>query len=240
MNRRTFLWQGPILLPFLFGEGKTVEPQPTPQPEPFHRDGSSPHYYPFHIFSGEVALDYDKLQTLGTVDNVINAYTPFPEPNPQRAKALYCMYVVHISHPYGNAPYPNEDFSDYLAQPFTHCGPQSYWASYLMRQMGLETRRFWLETHAWVEAKIDGKWEMFDATTNVWISISGEECLQKKERTYRTYYTPWNDREQPTYRQVVAPTTIPLQYTPGALRNHMPGLGIFFYPDRAGSLLALS
>lgn len=245
------LFVGPIFFPLIFGTGQT-SPSPTPTPfiEMFRRDGSSPDYYPFLIFDESFKNSLPILQEMASgassdsevflrVVSYFEAHETelkeeWGEDNPSRLRAFYAMNLIHISHAYGANLPPWDSIAEYLNEPLSHCGPQSVFAGQIMGALGLEWRRVAISSyvHGWTEAKINGRWEIFDATSNVWISESGFELVKGQARKYRKFYTPWSDIEKPEMRQVLSGFEDypgPQQYTPGALRQHMPGLGVYFF-----------
>lgn len=251
MKKLVLLFIGPIFLPFLFGSGQlpATAPTPTPYVEPFTREGSSPDFYAFGIYDAEPRPDIPTLQEIAgdaTTDTealgrIVDYYTAnearlsalWREDDPARLRGFFAMYVIHVSHPYGVNPRPWDSLVVYLGEPLSHCGPQSVFEGWIMGALGLEWRRVGMSSnlHGWTEARINGQWEIFDATSNTWINRSGFDLLDGGPRSYRRFYTPWTDEARPEFRQVLAgheATPGPYQYTPGAMRSHMPGLGIYF------------
>jgi hypothetical protein len=84
--------------------------------------------------------------------------------------------------------------------------------------------------HAWVEVKIDGRWEVFDSTVNVWINTDGFSLIAGEPREYRTFYTPMNDIHRPDGREhyYVGPQVG--WWNMPRLRMWMPGLGLYYTP----------
>jgi hypothetical protein len=136
------------------------------------------------------------------------------------------MYVVHISHVYGETTYPSS-FAEYLAQPRAHCGTYSIAQSKIADGLGL-TWRMWELTsgwHGWIEILVDDQWEIFDATTNTWINRSGLELLERVPREYRTFYTPLLDIDQPDAR-----LHLNEGYNMQRFRAEFVGLGLYYNP----------
>ncbi len=233
----------PVYLPVILSSGSSA-------PSIFDKNMSNPDYHPFLIFDANPPpIEIPAMQQLASgassdqeVIDLILAYynqhsdelqAKWLEDNPARLKAIFAMYIIHISHPYGNGGYP-ATFVEYLQQAASHCGPQSVFQTRLLSAFGLTWRRVGMLSglHGWVEVKIDGQWETFDSTTNVWIDQSFVELLQGGPRKYREFYTPWSDIDRPDARQILAGYeghSGPFYYTPGSLRAHMPGLGIYFF-----------
>lgn len=152
--------------------------------------------------------------------------TEFEETNPDRLKALYVMYLVHTSHIYAALDQPPVSFLDFLHRGESHCGTTSWAQSLILDSMGVPWRIISISggTHTFVEARIGGQWEFFDATINVWASRSAFEMERGVERSIRSFYTPLLD---PSYRGLVQPDALRAGQE---LRVMMPLLGIGFYP----------
>lgn len=148
------------------------------------------------------------------------------EDNPVRLAGIFSMYVVHISHPYGETEYPSS-FVEYLSQPRAHCGTYSIAQARIAEGLGL-TWRMWELTsgwHGWVEIYVDDHWEIFDATTNNWINKSAEELLNGEPRQYRAFYTPLLDINRPDAR-----FHLDEGYNMQRFRTDFVGLGLFYNP----------
>lgn len=219
-----------------------------PTRSPIQLESTSSSYQPNYppttdlLFQRVPGLDVPTLQTmtegatsdaeaLGMVvsyynDNRERLRTLWREDNDTRLAGIFSMYVVHISHIYGETTYPSS-FLEYLTQPRAHCGTYSVAQSHIDEALGLPWRMFELTSgwHGWVEILVDGQWEMFDATTNQWISRSGLELLQGVPREYRSFYTPLLDIERQDARLHLAEG-----YNMEAFRVNLPGLGLFYNP----------
>ncbi|NJO83397.1 MAG: hypothetical protein HC828_11640 [Blastochloris sp.] len=180
-----------IVIAFLAGMlasaalGLHAQDTATPPPPPISTP-ATPTYRPFEppttnrVFEDVPGPDVPTLQTLtqdATTDvegiAVVATYfeanrerlaTLWRETNPTRLAGLYSMYVVHISHIYGETEY-TASLTDYLAQPRAHCGTYSIAQSHIATALGLEWRMFELTSgwHGWIEIMVDGRWEIFDA-----------------------------------------------------------------------------
>ena len=120
-----------------------------------------------------------------------------------RLRALYAMHIVHISHPYDIVPEPAETLLDYIReQRASHCGTVTRWQWEISRALGLDARGVALPfgDHGWVEVKVNGAWETFDGTTNLWLSEPGERLTTGVPRLYRALYTPLLDPQRPDAR----------------------------------------
>jgi hypothetical protein len=238
--------------------------KPALSKEIFESGKSNPDYHPFLIFDADPAKVVPTLQEIAgnatsdqeVIDLILAYYNEhkvelqqqWQESNSARLKAFFVMNIIHVSHVYGDGGYP-ATFVDYLKAPASHCGPQSIYQSRLMSAFGLNWRIVAILSglHGWVEVKIDGRWEIFDATSNVWINQSSFELLKSEPRKYRKFYMPWTDADRPDARQVIAGYEKhpgPFYYTPGSLRSHMPGMGIYFfgeeYRQETGDKLVIS
>lgn len=187
-------------------------------------------------FSAEQPLPIPSLAFLSTQQAALDYFTThkhelaalFNESRPERLASLYVMYQIHSSHLYGEVDpdHADLDYEAWLTYPFAHCGTYALQAQALMAALGLTTRRAALSggTHQWVEVAIDGHWELFDPTTNLWIDHSGAELMAGVERKYRYFYTPLLDRQHADQYQAG------LQQAGQNLRAAMPLLGVGWYP----------
>jgi hypothetical protein len=134
----------------------------------------------------------------------------FDESNPTRAAGLYIMYTLHNQHPY------SEEW---------HCGDMAEEGLRRVLEMGLTARMGTISggTHAFFEVQIDGQWELFDPTTNVWIDHSAVELMAGLSRTYRAFYTPVLDENRPDFRNRFTHDLL-------SLRLLMPRLGLTWQP----------
>jgi hypothetical protein len=148
------------------------------------------------------------------------------EEHPTRLAGLFSMYIVHISHIYGETRFP-ASMTEFVALERTHCGVSSMAQSQITEALGLNWRTIELTSgwHAWVEIEVDGVWEIFDSTVNVWIDQPAEALLQGVPRAYRNFYTPLLDRDRPDARLHMREG-----YNMQNLRLWMPGLGLFYNP----------
>lgn len=194
------------------------------------------------VFEQVPGPDVPTLQelALGTNDdtqiihNVVNYYDQhrdelqvlWREDNDTRLAGLYAMYIVHISHIYGETTYP-ETLQEYMTQERSHCGVYSLAQHQITEALGLTWRFVELTSgwHGWIEVLVDGQWETFDATVNVWINRSGFELIDGAVREYRYFYTPLLDIDRPDAR-----LHLNEGYNMQNLRDWMPGLGLFYNP----------
>jgi hypothetical protein len=213
------------------------------------------HAYPFHIFDAEPPdIHIPTLQELAAdaksdqeiVDRVVAYYqqnknelaTAWRETDPDRVKAFLAMYLIHISHRYGYNTFA-KSFIEYIKQRTTsECSSYAFYQSRILDGLGLKWQHVIMTSgiHGWIEVKIGNQWEIFDATSNVWINQSGFDLIQGKPRQYRFFYTPWMDFNQPTARQVnldfgQTAEDQPIYGTPGTLRSEMAGLGLYYFTE---------
>lgn len=240
-------------------------PRPAaPYPDPYYYGITNPVYYPFYIYSGERPAPFiESLQELASgaktdqevVNNVVDYFeenrdkisVDLGEENPERLKALYVMYLVHLAHPYGLEDHTPETLLDYIRGiEVAECFQINRYQAIIMNGFGLPWRRIGLSAlHGWLEVKIDGQWEIFDATSNTWINHGAFELMEGGPRTYRLFYSPSMDENQEiarTFAQQLLdkrnfrylPGTNKLIVLNGAgsavLRAYMPGLGIYYPP----------
>ncbi len=135
------------------------------------------------------------------------------------------MYVTHISNAYNTLDHDPIDLIAYLQQPYSHCGTYSHFEAEILSAFGMTWRIINIAggTHAFVEVQIDGRWEIFDATTNDWIDTSAFEMERGAERHSRSFYTPLLDPGV-TYADEG------VRRTGQELRVMLPGLGLFYFP----------
>jgi hypothetical protein len=193
------------------------------------------------IFSNEPGPDTLTLQEIapgattdeGIVQAVVDYYEEngerlsilWREENPTRLAGLFSMYVVHISTIYGETTFPTT-MVEYLGQSRAHCGTYTWAQLQIADALGLTWRTVeFVAEHAWVEVLIDGQWEVFDATTNTWLSRGVDELMQAMPRTYRQFYTPLLDINRPDARYHIAEG-----YDMQRLRQRMPTIGIVYMP----------
>ncbi|MFN8447786.1 MAG: hypothetical protein U0521_04120 [Anaerolineae bacterium] len=159
----------------------------------------------------------------------------FEEDDPVRLKVLYAMYVVHISTVYGEADPPTSLIA-FLDSPYSHCGFYTRFQSEILDAFGISWRIMYHATaeHAWVEVPINGNWELFDPTTNVWADRDGVALLAGEPRHYRAFYTPLNDVNRPDAREHYfrGPAANPRVgwYNMPRLREWMIRLGLTYTP----------
>lgn len=147
------------------------------------------------------------------------------EDNPTRLAGIFTMYVTHISQVYGETPAPGS-IIEFMGQERAHCGTYIVPQHQIAETLGLTWRTIeFVGEHAWVEIYVDDHWELFDATTNVWLSHSGLDLLQGAEREYRGFYTPMLDINRPDAR-----LHIDEGYNMQTLRRRMPTMGIQYMP----------
>ncbi len=197
---------------------------------------------PDKLFSADQPLDIPVLQTIiGTaptdgeaLDAIVAYYganadqlaVQFQERNPTRLQALFVMYVTHISNAYNSLEIVPPNLIAYLQQPYSHCGTYSQFEAEILSAFGLTWRIIEIGggTHAFVEVLVDGNWEVFDATTNVWIDTSGFEMERGAERQRRRFYTPLLDLNP------AIPLDDGMRRVGQELRVMIPGLGLFYFP----------
>jgi hypothetical protein len=212
---------------------------------------SAPFYYPSSIFDAEPPLmRLPPLKELArdtrTDEELITSIVRYFESHRQvlqdkwqerdvrRAEALFVMNLIHVSHPYGRGP-DALTLVDYANRtPVSSCELYSRYQGVILDAFKLPWRYMAISSgfHGWIEVEINSRWEIFDATANVWIDRSTFDLLAGQTRRYRLFYTPWADAQRPDARKYVTPMVEPHYYTPGALRSNMPGLGIYFMSEQ--------
>jgi len=118
------------------------------------------------------------------------------EANDERLRGLFAMYLSHLAVPYGASerPYP-VNVHEFLRMDVTACAAYSDAVVWMAAALGVRGRLVTIDEgwHTVAELWIGGRWEVFDATANVWVSVSVEELLAGAERQYREMYTPIAD-----------------------------------------------
>jgi len=223
----------------------TATPPPTAKPSP------TPAPYTL-IFSDEPGPDVSTLQEIAGSDtadadilqDVVEYYNAnkdrlailWREDNPTRLAGIFSMYVVHISTIYGTVPVFPSSLNEYLNDARAHCGTYTWAQMQIADALGLTWRTVeFVGEHAWLEIKVDGQWETFDATTNTWLSLGEDELMKGMARTYRQFYTPMLDINRPDARLHMAEG-----YDMQRLRQWMPGVGITYMPPGQLKLAAFS
>jgi hypothetical protein len=207
----------------------------------------NPALYPFTVFDAEpprIAVPSLKRLIDGAtsdqdaVERVVAYYhsnrerlaRAWGESNKTRLQALFAMYVIHISHPYGSEK-PPATFVHFVQDTrLAFCGSYSIFQSRILDGFGLEWRYVAISSgeHGWIEVKIDNNWEIFDATVNVWIDQSAFSLVDGRPRRFYLFYSPWSDSDRPDARVAVAEKAGPIGGTPGLLRSNMLGFGIYY------------
>ncbi len=147
------------------------------------------------------------------------------EDNPVRLAGIFAMYITHISLPYGETPFPNT-ITEFVTQERAHCGTYLVPQTRIALALGLTIRTIeFVGEHAWLEIYVDDRWELFDATTNTWLSRTGVELLEGAQREYRYFYTPMLDINRPDAR-----LHFDEGYNMQRLRQRMPLMGVSYFP----------
>lgn len=165
------------------------------------------------IYSGEPPLPLPSLRLLtqgSATDtealNQVSAYIAantetlqrvLNERDPVRAGALYALYAAHTGHVYG-VHEPNAGFRAWVADPVAECGSYAEYLGQMLTALGIENRKIAISggTHQWNEARINGRWELFDATVNLWSDTSAFEMERGAVRRVRVFYTPMLDADR--------------------------------------------
>jgi len=157
------------------------------------------------LMSGERPLDVPGLRELVDGDDAqgVAAYFEankarlalmFNEQDEARLRGLAGMYLVHVSQPYGSMPSGWEQYtlSQLLQADTVHCGGYALMQGMIYTALGLRWNNVIVDGgwHGLIEAQIGEGWETFDATTNVWASISVGGLIGGLPREYRQFYTP--------------------------------------------------
>lgn len=161
--------------------------------------------------------------------------TTFNEANDARLRGLFGMYIVHQAQPYNVAPPDWETYTllDFLNAKAAHCGLYALAQSYIYTALGLRWQNIIVDGgwHGLLQADIDGQWETFDSTSNVWLSVGVPELISGAARRYRAFYTPvWDASADEVYRQHY--TESGGYYSVPDLRAGLPVWGLRMFPSR--------
>lgn len=115
----------------------------------------------------------------------------FQESHPARLTALCGMYVVATHAPYHEQPVWPAGIAAAAAAHAQHCGTVVIPQGAIYTAAGLRWRQQTAPGHTWIEVQIDGVWETFDATVNVWY---------RDARARRSFWLPdypgWDDHRR--------------------------------------------
>lgn len=159
----------------------------------------------------------------------------FNERNDQRLRGLFGMYAVHVSQPYNTVPSGWEAYTlrQFIDAEAAHCGLYSRAQSMIYTALGLRWNNVLVDGgwHGLIEAQIGERWETFDATTNVWLSVSVGALINGVARSMREFYTPvWDASTDELYRRHY--TESGGYYSVPDLRAGLPLWGISVRPAR--------
>lgn len=149
--------------------------------------------------AGTDAEALDRIQALYALSAPLLALA-WNETDDRRLRALYAMYLAHNAQPYGVVPVAADTLLGFARdQTAAYCGLYAKWQRVIARHLGVKCRRVELDdaAHGWTECLIADHWEVFDATVNVWLSVSMQEAQDGSPRHYRELYTPMLDAARP-------------------------------------------
>lgn len=230
--------------------------------DPYYYGIANPDFYPFLIYNEDSPIEgIPVLQELSLVaesdEEVVSNFVrffnenrdelaiQFGESNSDRLGALVAMYIVHNSHPYGLNPIvtDNDSLLTYSqSSTSSQCYLQSKFQAELVEGLGLTWRIIGIgPLHIWLEVQIDGVWEIFDATSNIWLDAGIDELVNGETRNYRSFYSISLDADMfqgRIYAEELQSThfkTIPGNQNlvlfhggPAFFRSLTPGLGIYY------------
>lgn len=203
------------------------------------------------LMSGERPLDVPSLREIAgertddaAILQAVTAYYAanadrlalvFNEPDDQRLRGLFGMYAVHVSQPYNSVPSGWEEYTlrQFVDADAAHCGLYSRAQGMVYTALGLRWHEVGVDGgwHGLIEADIDGRWETFDATSNVWASVSVGGLVGGLPRSVRVFYTPvWDASADDVYRQHYVDSGG--YYSVPDLRAGLPLWGISVHPSR--------
>lgn len=154
----------------------------------------------------------------------------FHSDNEQRTRALFGMYIVHLAVPYNEVArnWEGETLLDFLHGETAHCGAYAQAQQAVYDALGLRWRNIVVDGgwHGLIEAQIGANFEVFDATSNVWVSEPIERLLDGIAREYRAFYTPITDASvSDVYR-----AHLEAGYSVPELRAGLPYWGLYVHP----------
>lgn len=230
--------------------------------DPYYYGIANPDFYPFLIYNEDSPIvGIPVLQELSLVaesdEEVVSNFVrffnenrdelaiQFGESNSDRLGALVAMYIVHNSHPYGLNPTvtDNDSLLTYSqSSTSSQCYLQSKFQAELVEGLGLTWRIIGIgPLHIWLEVQIDGTWEIFDATSNIWLDAGIDELVNGNSRNYRSFYSISLDADisggriyaeelQSTHFKTIPGTQdlILFHGGPAFFRSLTPGLGIYY------------
>ncbi|MBK8025518.1 MAG: hypothetical protein IPK19_30010 [Chloroflexi bacterium] len=149
----------------------------------------------------------------------------FNETDDQRLRGLLAMYMVHLAVPYAPIEEFPADLVDYVRAPAADCGVYTAYTLQVGQALGLTGRSVLIDmgNHATSEFLIGERWEIFDATFNMWVDQSVESLYTGAQRLYRTFYSPITD---PLARPTLSPDEIDWY----RLRGELLQWGLSIYP----------
>lgn len=192
---------------------------------------------PLSAIIGGAETDTDALAAV--VDhyerNRVKLAAVFTESNDQRLRALYGMYIVHMAAPYNvvTRDWEGEGIRAFADGATAACGVYSQAQGHIYDALGLRWRQIEVDRtwHTLIEAQINGEFEVFDSTANVWTSEPIERLLQGTARRWRTFYTPILDANaDDIYRAHIIESDG--YYNVIGLRAGLPLWGLYVFPNR--------
>lgn len=154
----------------------------------------------------------------------------FRETNSERLRGLFGMYLVHLAAPYNYVPVLPVTLLDFVSTPTAHCGTFARAAGQVYEALGVHWRNIIVGDgwHGLNEVLVDGRWETFDPTNNLWLSVSVDELIKGMPRGWRTFYTPQTDLNAPAwYRERLMPN-----YNMAAIRTSIRQWGLTVSPGQ--------
>jgi len=146
--------------------------------------------------------------------------------NEKLVRALYILNFVSFSSNYGTPDQKQgeQGIKDLLWTIGTsNCQTNTMLLQMLMEKAGYESRTIAINnlSHGFNEVKIDGRWQIFDATTNLWINEGFESLMAGKTGKAKEFFLKEADYDNVNYAE---DTDLSI------LRNDMVGLGQNFKP----------
>lgn len=202
--------------------------------------------YDARVQSGETPLDVPGLAEIisgavndAAAERMLAAYyadhaealaIEFRETNDMRLRALFGMYVTHLAVPYNVVEHAPISLLEFASAPAADCGIYATAQAQIYDALGLRWRRIHIDRgwHGVIEVLIGRQYEVFDATSNVWVNRSIGEMLGGMERSVRYFYTPMLDRSTGAVYRV----HIGNEHNAPALRATLAWWGLTIFPSR--------
>jgi hypothetical protein len=172
----------------------------------------------YEIFDKEKILDGSEKTAQEVLNKVDNQYQKYQSQfkdlanltnvnNDRVMKALFIMNFVSFSNYYGNPDTSQNSKSiETLIWKIknSNCETNSTLLEMLLEKSGYEARTIAINglNHGYNEVKIDGTWNILDATTNIWINNSTEDILNGSKKQVQKFFLKGSDSDNPEVKKL--------------------------------------